>query len=49
MGKKVTNLKTRMFMEFFSKELGAKFVDENGEEIEWEPIDGCGENEETNK
>lgn len=37
MGKKITDLKTKLFMEFFSKEMGVKFIDfDTGEEIEVE-------------
>lgn len=37
MGRKITDPKTKMFMEFFTKELGVKFVDvDSGEEIEIE-------------
>lgn len=39
MVKKVTDLKTRLFMEFFSNHTGAKFVDvDTGEVLEWDPI-----------
>lgn len=35
MAKKITDPKTRLFMEFFSKEMGVKFIDiDTGEEIE---------------
>ena len=35
MGRKIINSKTKLFMEFFSKELGCKFIDaDTGEEIE---------------
>lgn len=35
MGRKITDPKTKLFMEFFSKELGCKFIDaDTGEEIE---------------
>lgn len=34
---KITDPKTKLFMEFFSKEMGVKFVDaDTGEEIEIE-------------
>lgn len=37
MDKKITDPKTRLFMEYFSKELGCKFIDaETGEEIKIE-------------
>lgn len=40
MGRKITDPKTRLFMEFFSKEMGVKFVDsETGETIEWNSIE----------
>lgn len=38
MARRVNDPKTRLLMEFFSKELGVKFVDENGEDLEWEPV-----------
>ena len=35
--KRITDPKTRAFMEFFSKEMGVKFIDgDTGEEIEVE-------------
>lgn len=35
MDRKITDPKTKLFMEFFSKELGVKFIDaDTGEEIE---------------
>lgn len=37
MSKKITDPRTKLFMEFFSKEMGVKFVDaDTGEEIEVE-------------
>lgn len=37
MSRKITDPKTRLFMEFFAKEMGFKFIDaDTGEEIEIE-------------
>lgn len=37
MGKKIVDPKTKLFMEFFSKEMGCKFIDgDTGEEIKIE-------------
>lgn len=37
MGRKITDPKLKLFMEYFAKELGCKFIDaDTGEEIEVE-------------